>query len=320
MFRYAGQASGGPLMSNVRHLKAAMDLPSVFYKYTPSSTALLVLETSRLRWSSPLIFNDVAEFRRMPRFDPTVAEAHGLLPEVIARAIFDNVPLEEERLGAPMKTLLRMVKALAASGVKREEILELMKTEASDADDRIESGLREHFEAQDIRKARVLCVTTEHDNDAMWGNYADSHAGCVLGFRHIEALSTPLLEAAPLKYSQDRPTVGSGLDFLLYGDTPELRERTLNAVCFTKKLAWAYEREWRALTWRPNEHDRQHGDYLFHPEELESVTLGARASNSTQSQATQLLRLKYPSACVYRMEVNNGELKRCLLPITSGDA
>lgn len=297
-----------------------MQRPSVFYKYTSSSTALLVLDNSRLRWSSPLLFNDVAEFQRMPCFDPTVAYAHKLLPEVIAGAVFDGAMLNETRLSPRMKVLLHLVKGLAATGLKRKDLLEVLASEVPDTDDRIEAGLREHFEALDLSKARVLCVTTEYNSDAMWGNYAEAHAGFVLGFKHIEKRSTPLLEAQPVAYSEERPVVGSGLDFLLYGDTSELRARTHRAVCYTKKRAWSYEQEWRALTWRPNEHDKQHGDYLFYPEELESVTLGARASESTEAKVREVLSAKYPSAILYRMKVRSGELTRCTFPSSEGEA
>jgi hypothetical protein len=161
----------------------------------------------------------------------------------------------------------------------------------------------------------VLCVAAEYDNDAMWANYAANHTGCVLGFRHIEQLSTPLLEAQPVTYSEGRPVVGSGVDFLLYGDTSELRERTLKAVCFTKKSAWSYECEWRVLTWRPNEADRQYGDYHFHGEELESVTLGARSSQETEAKVREFLLSKYPpSTTLYRIGVTNGEAVRAKLP------
>lgn len=296
-----------------------MSRPSVFFKYTSSYTAMLILENMRLRWSSPVLFNDVAEFRRMPCFDPTVAHAHKLLPEVIIATVFDGAPLDELRLTAPMKRLLDHARNLAAEGLKREALLSRLSAEAPDADDRIESALQQHFEMQDLTKARVLCVTTEPSNDAMWGTYAESHAGCVLGFRHIESLSTPLLEARPVTYSENRPVVGSGLDFLLFGDGAELRARTLDAVCFTKKLVWSYEREWRVMTWRSREQG-QHGDYLFYADELESVTLGARASTSTEKKVRTLVSSRYPSANLYRMHVQRGELVRHAIPTPDGDA
>jgi len=287
-----------------------MNRPSIFYKYTTPSTALLILENSSLRWSSPVLFNDVAEFQRMPRFDPTVAEAHQLFPQAIATHLFDGGVIDEARLAGPMQLLLSVLRGLVERGLTRVELLEQLAFSAPEADSKIEAALRSQFDVLDINKARVLCVTPEPSNEVMWGTYADSHAGCVLGFRHLEHLSTPLLEARPVAYSEERPVVGSGLDFLLYGDTQELRERTLDAVCFTKKFAWSYEKEWRAVAWRPNEHGKQHGDYRFSVGELESVTVGVRASASTEERIRQLLARTYPEAALYRMLNVNGELLR----------
>ena len=280
-----------------------------------ANTATIVLESSRLRWTSPLLFNDVAEFQRMPRFDPTIADAQYLLPELFASVIFDGVAIDEMRMGALMKASLKHARHLAENGRSREILIELLRMPVQpDADQKVESGIRQIFGEKDLNRARVLCVTTNYMNDAMWGNYAESHTGCVLGFRHLEERSTPLLEAKQVSYSEDRPVVGSGLDFLLYGDSPELREKTRHAVCYTKKTEWSYEQEWRCLTWRPNEIDKKHGDYLFYPEELESVTLGARSSDATEQHLRDLLIKQYPNVTLFRMQVVNGDLIRTSLP------
>jgi len=289
--------------------------PSVFYKYTTAHTAAIVLESSRLRWSSPLIFNDVTEFQRMPIFDPTIADANALVPEIIASIVFDDVAIDDERLGAPMKLLLERARHLVGNGLSRARLIELLGIEQPDADKEVERELRQFFEQSDLNRARVLCVTTNYMNHAMWGNYAESHAGCVLGFRHIEERSTPLLEAKEVSYREDQPIVGSGLDFLLYGDSPELRAKTVHAVCYTKKAGWSYEQEWRCLVWRNNEVTKQYGDYLFYPEELESVTLGVRSTDATERLLRDLLVKKYSNAKLFRMQVINGDLKRVALPL-----
>lgn len=247
----------------------------------------------------------------MPRFQPTVAEAHKLFPEFVASVICDGATCNEEALGAPVKIILAALRLIHSSNQNREALIASLTREAPEADAIIEESLRKHFESLDPSKARILCVTTDYDNDAMWGNYADSHRGCVLGFKHIKELSTPLLAAQPVAYSQDQPVVGSGLDFLLYGDTQELRKRTQEAVCCTKKPSWSYEKEWRAITWRRGEKEEaQFGDYPFIPEELESVTLGVRTSREIQDEVQARLFERYPSATLYRMSMQNGELTR----------
>lgn len=252
----------------------------------------------------------------MPRFDPTIADAQYLLAELFASVIFDGVAIDEDRLCELVKFSLNFARHLAEKGKSRESLIELMlKPNQPDADQKVEDGIRQVFEAMKLIHARVLCVTTNYMNDAMWGNYAESHSGCVLGFRHIEELSTPLLGAKQVSYSEDRPVVGSGLDFLLYGDNADLRKKTLQAVCYTKKKDWSYEQEWRCITWRSNEINKNYGDYLFYSDELESVTLGARSTYETEEHLRGLLINKYKNATLYRMQVINGELIRIPLPM-----
>lgn len=287
-----------------------MQPPPILYKYTSSSTAFLVLENSKLRWSSPLLFNDIAEFQRMPRFYPRVADSYQLLSEAILSAVFENKDLDEARLTQQTLSLLNLVRWMASKGHSREDMLNYLSGEVAGADQIIDASLREYVDELGLGTARVLCVTSENDNNAMWGNYAENHAGCVFGFRHIAELSTPLLAATQVSYSADPPVVGTGLDFLLYGDTLDLRRRTFHAICYTKDQSWGYEREWRVVAWRKNEAGKQVGDYLFYPEELESVTLGARATDETENRVRHLVSQKYPSACLYRMSLIGGKLER----------
>jgi hypothetical protein len=288
--------------------------PSTLYKYTTDTTAQLILSNGRLRWSSPGLFNDLAEFQRMPRFSPTVTEAHGLLPRVLIDAVLGKGRLDYARLAPQIKMLLTMIEMLIKSGQPEAKICEMLAQQAPDADEKIEKALREHFESLDPNQARVLCLTSKFDNEVMWGTYAGNHSGIVFGFTHIPELSTPLTEARQVSYSEQPQVVGSGLDFLLYGDSPELRARTLEAVCYSKTSAWSYEQEWRALTWRPEESDRAFGDYLFYPNELESVTFGVRSSADYVEHITSIMREKYPEAARYKMESIYGELRRVSLP------
>ncbi|WP_397473503.1 DUF2971 domain-containing protein [Pusillimonas sp.] len=159
------------------------------------------------------------------------------------------------------------------------------------------------------KAARVLCLTGDFDNEVMWGTYADNHQGYVLGFT-AASVDSPFHEARPVAYSVDAPIVGSGLDFLLYGDSPELRKRTVEAVCYTKKQSWSYELEWRLITWRHGEVDALYGDYIFHPEELMSATFGVRAKHELIQSVRTIAQKQYPDLAFYRMTHHNGELRR----------
>lgn len=278
--------------------------PTVFYKYTTASTAEIILKTGKLRWSNPTLFNDLAEFQRMPRFEPTVGESFRLLPKVLLDAANGRWSFDDARLSPTIHMLLKAI----SQGMTEAELMNAFsRIEQSNADEIIEETLRSHFEA--LKGARVLCLTSSFQNEVMWGTYADNHTSCALGFK-ASLEDSPFHEARPVTYTEKPAVVGSGLDFLLYGGSQELRQKTIEAVCYSKKSAWSYEQEWRLITWRPNEADATYGDYVFYPEELDSVTFGARANPEFIKAICEVTRRQYPAVSLFRMTHQNGELNR----------
>jgi hypothetical protein len=160
-------------------------------------------------------------------------------------------------------------------------------------DGQIVAALDAWVRSLSLEKARVLCVSVDRDNDDLWRRYAADHSGLVLSLRHIEERSTPLLAAKQVSYSENPPVVGSGIDFLLYGNTPELRRRTLDAIFITKASKWAGQREWRALAWRPEE-EALFGDYLFYPEELSAIAFGRNADPPFRYAIQSLVHVRFP--------------------------
>jgi hypothetical protein len=284
--------------------------PTVFYKYTTRSTAELILRNGRLRWSSPTVFNDLAEFQRMPRFEPTVSESYPLLPQALIDAASKKRPIDQSRLTPKNKEVLRIFQEAIFRGTSEAELLNLVGGVAqSHADETIEQGLRDYFEALGPKAARVLCLTSTFHNEVMWGTYAESHYGCVLGFK-AALVDSPFHDTKAINYSDTPAIVGSGLDFLLYGDSQELRQRTIEAVLYTKKSEWSYEQEWRLITWRHLETEATHGDYIFYPEELESITFGARTDTEFVESICTVAKNQYPTTDLYRMTHHLGDMSR----------
>ena len=285
-------------------------VPSILYKYTTHATAGAIIESGRLRWSSPNLFNDLAEFQRMPRFEPSLTEATSKLPTILVEAATGQRTLDHDRLSPQTQLLIQLVQMLLQAGITASDIIESLQNDQPDADQKMDEMLRAHMASLYLARARVLCLTSDPENEVMWGTYADSHAGCALGFTHIPELSTPLQEARQVQYTEQAPVVGSGIDFLLYGDTSELRARTHQAICYTKKVPWSYEKEWRVVTWRWEERDSDVGHYKFYPKELVSVTFGARASADGISQIRRLLGANYPHVTLFRIVQKGEHLQR----------
>lgn len=287
-----------------------MHLPPILYKYTSASTALIVLGTGKLRWSSPRLFNDPAEFQRLPRFEPTLKEALAALPKAIVGTAVGESDIDAGRLNGLARQMYDLIKFALSQGMKAEDFLKKMEDQPADPDTAYAEMLRNYFGENFVNQARVMCLTVNHSNSAMWANYAEQHAGCLLGFRHLQEHDTPFSEVRAVDYYKEPPVVCSGLDFLLYGDTKKIREATIDAVCFAKKADWKYEEEWRVVTWRSNEGTSLFGDYPFVPGELESVTFGIKATEETKRKVLDLVA-RYPNCNLYQIEHKHGELHRC---------
>lgn len=288
--------------------------PEVFYKYMSARTARIVLESTRLRWSSPLVFNDLSEFQRMPRFNPTIAEGLRKFPQLLLDVVARIVDVDEESLTPSTQLLLSMLRRTPISRSTVEEMsAALSPEEIANADDKAEHALREFTLGLNLKAVRILCVTVAPDNEAMWANYAEAYSGCVLGFRHIPTHDTPLLAAKKVDYYEDAPIVGSGLDLLLYGGTEALSSKTVQAICFTKKAPWAYEQEWRAMTYRVTSQNSTYSDFTFYADELESITFGPRIDITIAEELKALVRDKYKSCMMHKFEVKAGRTVRSVL-------
>lgn len=286
-----------------------MNSPPILYKYTTSSTALIVLGTGRLRWSSPRLFNDPAEFQRLPRFDPSLKDALANLPKAIIGAASGEPGIDVDKLHGLARQMYDLIKFALSQGMSAEDFLKDIEEEEEDPDSAYTEMLRNFFGENFINQARVMCLTANHSNPAMWANYAEQHAGCLLGFRHLQEHDTPFTEARAVEYFQEPPIICSGLDFFLYGGTKQIREATIDAVCFAKRIEWQYEQEWRVVTWRSNEGTSLSGDYPFVRGELESVTFGLNTSEETKRQVLDLVAT-YPDCSLYQIEHYHGELRR----------
>ena len=249
----------------------------------------------------------------MPCFEPTLDQSLKAFPRVLIEIALGVRQVEEFKLSLRSRFLLNIMRTLLDSGIDSDELIRRYEQEPMSADQLFDSEIRATFESLGlINTARVFCLTTEFDNDVMWAHYAENHKGIVLGFRHLLDRDTPFIAAKAVTYSDQVPVIGSGLDFLLYGATPELLQRTINAVCFTKSSRWQYESEWRAVTWRPEEVGNDFGDYKFYPEELESICFGAHFDNQCEEEIRALVLSKYPKTSLYRMVVKLGKMHRIL--------
>lgn len=279
--------------------------PSIFYKYAPPDTALAVLSTGTLRWSNPKLFNDPLELQRFARFEPGAVESIPAYMEMLIRAAAGEVVLHGERLTPHSTQLLQMFRKMLDMGATPPQLIAKVPLQPHGADAHLESKMREYL---NLDNARILCLSETPTNNAMWANYAGNAKGCVLGVRSLD--DSAWLEAKQVRYLNTIPRLGSGLDYHLYGHSPEMLDAALEAFCYTKLEDWGYEREWRIVTWANAGEVGQYSDYPFDREELESVTFGAWIEPKTEQHVRALVRCFYPHCQLYRIVVQTGETMR----------
>lgn len=284
--------------------------PNILYKYVTPVTAKIVLESGKLRWSSPELFNDPSEFQRIPRFEPSLEASLRQVQKVIIEAVMGNSSINTDALVGSARALYQLATLLINHGTPPQNLLKDPNWPEASADIQYAETMREFFGPNFIKQARVMCLTANPLNASMWANYASLHTGCLLGFRHLPEQSTPFIEAREVQYFDASPVVGSGLDFLLYGGTKEILGNTLDRICFSKKSDWSNEKEWRVVTWRSNEGEALHGDYPFYKEELESVTFGLNCTDDFRSDITRIIQEKYHRCALFKISKANGELHR----------
>lgn len=288
-----------------------VNLPQKFYKYTDSETTTKILESGKLRWSSPTLFNDLTEFQRIPIISPSIEDSFSDFIKTIVGYAYSEETIDITKITPQGNFIISFCKLAKEKGSSKSELIkELSSAIPYNPSPKFEDEIRKHVETWGNEFARVFCVTTDPKNEVMWAHYAENNSGCVLGFRHLPNLDTPLLAAKPIEYTSGYVAICSGLDFLLYGDNKDIRRKTFDAICFSKDIKWSYENEWRVVSWKHNETGKQSGDYKFYQDELESVTFGVKTPDSLKKKVTTIINAKYRNCSRYQMIAEKGEISR----------
>ena len=251
---------------------AASERPKQFYKYVSVSTAKLVLTNSKLRWSSPLAFNDV--------FDVPTELAWFYVSEITTASIPFAVSLFE---GLGFANSSKEQREAAIALCSSEQLLSDEETKRAEAS---LEALRQQWR-ETVPTMRILCLCERPDIAAMWGLYADSNRGVVLRFDSLSAYDPPWLLAEPVRYSDTLPRFMRPDGIMEAGIAGP--QALFDNLCYTKTNDWSHEREWRVLFFaRRGEHGLT-SDYPFFSQTLTEIILGPRISDQDRLDISALL-------------------------------
>lgn len=269
-------------------------------------TALKVISSRTMRWSSPLKFNDPFDHQIGFSFDFNGEQFGQKLLEEMEQIIFGG---KTEFRQPTLLSKLAMRLSLLKDRLPKEKVIsELIATT-----NKIAGSLDDHKNKinnsiiEILTHSRVLCVSECHDNVVMWSHYGDKHKGVVLQLQCIDEIDNILLAARKVEYSLEFPRFPPLESYLqhLTGEEPIDFAPLSWKIAFTKHKDWYYEKEWRVhiplLDELPGD---GYSMYTEDPRVFGAVYLGCRILDDDADQVIEAVREYIPAARIYRGKIS----------------
>lgn len=276
-----------------------------FFKYVTASTAEKILESGKLLWSAPHLFNDPFDHQVAYSFTFTGEEAARKLFEVHEAIVFgtdEPVMVQQKPLGNLSLLLRRQRQQGAANEDALRAFSEVVKDISRDIE-KFQNGLNEIIKSS-LAHSRVLCMSETHMNVVMWSHYAEQHRGAVIKLNCSDEVDDNLLMARRVTYTETFPDFVSVDDWV--ADKFGLKEIDISRLAFDlayiKHNDWIYEREWRVhIPLLPSEPCGD-GKSLFEKDlsVFGALYLGCRMPIATQKRLIEIAQRKYPHMEIYR--------------------
>jgi hypothetical protein len=273
-----------------------------FYKYVTPATALKIIEGRRLRWSSPVLFNDPFDHQSGFAWEFSGDDFYAELGRWIEHAVYDMeqyAPTGQTSATA-MVSLMRQRRPPRAKF--REFATETMAKQSRELFQQQTARLNEEV-TRFLVDSKVLCLSEVHDNVVMWAHYGHSHQGAVFKLRRLEHLDHRFLVAQPVEYTTEPARYASLREYArhLVGLESFDAVPRISRLAFRKHVDWSYEREWRVhvplmgASRAPWCYDEDEAQELF-----EAIYLGCRASDDFSREVLAARNAHLPNMDIYR--------------------
>lgn len=288
---------------------------SKLYKYTKIDAVQKILESGKLQWKCPRLFNDPFDVRENLEdgIDREQQQAAFLakLQEYVLGGEVDRLECcpTLRPLMLDLRQMARRDKSASIRYIYEQEGLLGADT----------FGITQERQKQwevNLLRTRALCVSEIPDQPLMWSHYADEHRGVVLGLstQHKEAL---LSRARRVSYSISVPAVITEAEWIAYFFKNKKLSYVdmLDRLLCCKSQVWAYEREWRVLRRLKDDRDAGVSLFPFGPNDLVSVYFGCRSSQSDIDRILSIVRNRYPNVELGRYEIVRRKFEIRLAPL-----
>jgi hypothetical protein len=262
-----------------------------FFKYYTAKAAKAVLGDIKLKWSSPILFNDP--------FDNQIELLINPDQDLMAKQSLNNFmsliksDLPLDGFTPLMQQGIMVIRQAIKAGyvIEDSQLIEASLEGARKASEKMPELNR------DIKKllsdVSIFCLTETNENKLMWSHYADKYQGVVIRFK-ANIYNSPFTVAQPVTYVESLPQFDAN-DFLNLESMPT---KSIKYITLTKGIEWSYEKEWRIVSGMRNP-ENTFELISFNPKELTALYLGCKISQEDKSDLIDLCRLNFPHAEIY---------------------
>jgi hypothetical protein len=295
----------------LREVPLDKTLPQFFFKYTTRSTAKIVLETQKLRWSTAARLNDPYDLQFDLHLEIDPAKLKRMALDKLFEAWYGSQPYK----AAPGNLAGILVERFRdrAPKLTREDFDAKFGPSVLQGLTKLQDNLSDGHAAlrQLATKVTILCQSAVGDSLLMWAYYAEQHKGAVLRFKPSVELDSVWLAAKPVRYARTMPRLHDeeSLSNILAGVMRTDENYLRHSTFYTKALEWAHEQEWRLCNEAGTGSAAQYEDVGFHKQELDAVTLGCAMPEEDRTAIAALARSRYPHAEVLQARKHDMEFK-----------
>lgn len=271
-----------------------------------AAVANIVIAERKLRWSSPITFNDPFDITQELRLDFDVNTLKHIVEEKFSSMVEGTLECAYIRSSLLAK-IMDMVKGLNIEQRKLMAI-ELRRCKKDPTIGQIDAHEMLKSEWSDIVKNfRILCLSELYDVTPMWQHYADAYKGVVLEFSAVDDLDSAFLVARPVIYRDEPPAIADPEVWAqcICGQTPLTYEDLFKEYEYRKTTDWSYEKEWRIVSYAKPGEGELYYDYRFNPRELAGVYFGINCSSADKADIEHLLSFGFEHVRCYSGHIDS---------------
>ncbi|HMO16852.1 MAG TPA: hypothetical protein PKA63_01400 [Oligoflexia bacterium] len=228
-------------------------VPKYLYKYTTFETALNILKSGKLRFNSPLNFDDIHDIQTDPKIPLCQNELLKVIQDKYEEFVFfkERIPGVKGDINYVLNNMFKSIK-------RPETSPEILRERNLKTDLKIVEAIRvEHeniinFWKYIVRYFRVLCLTEYFDDPILWQEYGESRNGVLFKF-NTDYFCDYYQKVGKVIYVNEFPQIINLNQIAnhLMGIQKLNKAKEISKLCFIKeKYKWCHQGEWRIVLLR----------------------------------------------------------------------